>query len=249
MSELIHIERRGAVNVIRINRPDKKNALTFAMYDAMTAALAAGEDDESVRVHVLLGVPGAFSSGNDLGDFMRIASGETKGLEVFGFLRALATLNKPIVSGVDGIAVGIGTTIHLHCDLTYATPRTEFRTPFVDLGIVPEAGSSLLVPAALGRQPAFAMLVMGDPLPAADAKAGGLIHAVVSEEELEGAVFAAAQRLAAKPANALRTAREFLRGPRDAILARIEDESKAVREGLQSQEAREAFAAFFSRKK
>ncbi|HEV7416122.1 MAG TPA: crotonase/enoyl-CoA hydratase family protein [Tianweitania sediminis] len=249
MSEHIIVERRGAVNVIRINRPDKKNALTFAMYDAMAAALTAGEQDEAVRAHVLLGVPGAFSSGNDLSDFMRIASGETKGLEVFGFLRALATLEKPIVSGADGIAVGIGTTIHLHCDLTFATPRTEFRTPFVDLGIVPEAGSSLLVPAVLGRQPAFALLVMGDPLPAADAKAGGLIHAVVNEQELEAAVFAAADRLAAKPANALRTAREFMRGPRDTILARIDEESKAVRKGLASQEARDAFAAFFSRKK
>lgn len=249
MSELIQDERRGAINVIRINRPDKKNALTFPMYTAMAAALRAGDADEDVRVHVILGVPGAFSAGNDLADFVKIASGESQGEEIFDFLRALATAKKPIVSGADGIAVGIGATLHLHCDLTFATPRTEFRTPFVDLGIVPEAGSSLLVPARLGHQPAFALLVLGDPLPAEAAKQGGLIHAVVSEEELEPAVFAAAERLATKPANALRIARELIRGSQAELLQRIDEEAEAVRAGLKSDEARAAFSAFLNKKK
>jgi enoyl-CoA hydratase/carnithine racemase len=136
MSEHIILERRDAIQVIRMNRPDKKNAITRAMYAMMATALREGDADPAVRVHVILGVPGAFSSGNDLADFMAIATGGEGGMEVYDFLIALAEAQKPIVSGVDGIAVGIGTTINLHCDLTFATPRTEFRTPFVDLGLV-----------------------------------------------------------------------------------------------------------------
>jgi enoyl-CoA hydratase/carnithine racemase len=249
MSEHIEVERRGAVNAIRINRPDKKNALTFAMYAALAAALRSGDADDGVAVHVMLGIPGAFSAGNDLADFMAMAGDANAGAEIFDFLQALAETRKPIVSGVDGIAVGIGTTIHLHCDLTFATPRTEFRTPFVDLGIVPEAGSSLLVPSRLGYQPAFALLVMGDALSAEAARAGGLIHAVVGEDELEAAVFAAAERIAKKPAHALRIARALMQGPREDLLARIEEEAQAVRDGLRSDEARTAFAAFLNRKK
>lgn len=249
MSEHIQNERRGAVNVVRINRPDKKNALTFAMYAAMAAALRAGDADEAVRVHVILGVPGAFSAGNDLADFVTMAQDENAGVEIFDFITALAQTRKPIVSGVDGIAVGIGTTINLHCDLTFATPRTTFRTPFVDLGIVPEAASSLLVPAVLGHQPAFAMLVMGEGLSAHAAQAGGLIYSVVESDDLETVVFAAAEKLVQKPANALRIARELVRGPRQAVLDRIEEEAKAVRAGLRSEEARAAFDAFLNKKK
>ncbi|HMM64170.1 MAG TPA: crotonase/enoyl-CoA hydratase family protein, partial [Mesorhizobium sp.] len=162
MTDHILIERRDAVQVIRMNRPDKKNALTRAMYGKMSQALAAGDADPAVRVHVFLGVPGAFSAGNDLTDFLAVATGGEGGSEVWEFLLALARSQKPMVSGVDGIAVGIGTTLNLHCDLTFATPRTVFRTPFVDLGLVPEAGSSLLVPQVLGRQGAFALLALGE---------------------------------------------------------------------------------------
>ena len=148
MTDHVIVERRGAVQVIRMNRPDKKNALTRAMYAKMTAALADGDADPAVRVHVFLGVPGAFSSGNDLADFMAYRDrrrGRPRGLR---FPAGAGQVRKSrMVSGVDGIAVGIGTTLNLHCDLTFATPRTVFRTPFVDLGLVPEAGSSLLVPS------------------------------------------------------------------------------------------------------
>jgi enoyl-CoA hydratase/carnithine racemase len=166
MNEHILVEQRGPVTVVRMNRPDKKNAITRAMYAAMAAALDASDADPSVRVRVILGVPGAFTSGNDLADFLAVAQGGEGGTEVYDFLMALARAQKPVVSGVDGIAVGIGTTINLHCDLTFATPRTVFHTPFVDLGLVPEAGSSLLAPAVLGRQQAFALLGMGEPLSA-----------------------------------------------------------------------------------
>ena len=249
MSEHIEIFRDGAVQTVRMNRPDKKNAITRAMYAAMAAALRQGDADEAVRVHLFLGVPGAFSSGNDLADFMAVATGGEHGTEAYDFLMALAKAQKPVLSGVDGIAVGIGTTINFHCDLTLATPRTRFHTPFVDLGLVPEAGSSLLGPALLGRQRAFALLGLGEPLPAEAAKAAGLIHDVVEPDELEAAILALAQRVAAKPPQALKIARDFMLGDRAALVARIEEEGEQFRARLKSDEARAAFVAFMNRKK
>lgn len=249
MSEHIEVARDGALQIVRMNRPDKKNAITRAMYAAMAKALADGDADEGVRVHVILGVPGAFSSGNDLADFMAVAMGGDSGMEVYDFLLALAKAQKPIVSGVDGIAVGIGTTINLHCDLTLATPRTEFRTPFVDLGLVPEAGSSLLAPAVLGRQGAFALLGLGEGFSAERALASGLIYGVVSEGELEAETLAAARRIAGKPPQALKIARDLMLGDREALVARIKEEGAHFRERLTSDEARNAFVAFMNRKK
>lgn len=249
MSEHILAERKGAVQVIRMNRPDKKNAITRAMYAAMAKALADGDADEGVRVHLILGVPGAFSSGNDLADFMTVATGGEGGMEVYDFLLALANAQKPVVSGVDGIAVGIGTTINLHCDLTLATPRTEFRTPFVDLGLVPEAGSSMLAPMVLGRQQAFALLGLGEGFSAERAKAAGLIYDVVPEEELESAALSAAERIAEKPPEALKIARDLMLGDRTALVERIKEEGAHFRARLKSDEARNAFVAFMNRKK
>lgn len=249
MTEHIEVERRGAVQAIRMNRPDKKNAITRAMYAAMAGALTNGDNDDAVRCHVVLGVPGAFSSGNDLADFMAVATGGEGGTEVYDFLLALAASAKPIVSGVDGIAVGIGTTINLHCDLTLATPRTEFRTPFIDLGLVPEAGSSLLAPAVIGRQRAFALLGLGEGFSAERALAAGLIHEIVAEDELEAAVFALAERIAAKPPEALKIARDLMLGDRQALVARIREEGAHFRARLKSDEARDAFIAFMNRKK
>ena len=249
MTEHILIERDGAVQVIRINRPDKKNALTRAMYAAMAEALTEGDADPAIRAHVLLGVPGIFSAGNDLQDFMVIATGGAGGNEVWDFLMALANAQKPLVSGVDGIAVGIGTTLNLHCDLTFATPRTVFRTPFVDLGLVPEAGSSLLVPAVVGHQQAFALLGLGEGFSAEKALACGLIYALVGEDDLENAVLDAARLIASKPPEALKIARDLMLGPRQSLLARIREEGERFRERLQSDEARAALMAFMTRKK
>lgn len=249
MGNEIEISRDGAVQIIRINRPDKKNALTRAMYAAMSKALIEGDADEDVRVHLVLGVPGVFSSGNDVGDFMAVATGGEQGRDGLDFLEVLARTQKPIVSGVDGIAVGIGTTINLHCDLTIATARTQFHTPFVDLGLLPEAGSSLLGPAVLGYQRAFALLALGEPLPAERALAAGLIYAVVAEDELEAAALAAAQRIAAKPPQALKIARDLMLGDRDVLVARIREEGEHFRTRLVSDEARNAFMAFMNRKK
>jgi len=249
MSEHVIVERRGAVQVIRMNRPDKKNAITRAMYATMAKALTDGDADMAVRVHVFLGVPGAFTSGNDLADFMAVAMGGQGGTEVVDFLMALARSQKPMVSGVDGIAVGIGTTLNLHCDLTFATPRTIFKTPFVDLGLVPEAGSSLLVPAIIGQQRAFALLGLGEGFSADRAKSAGLIYDVVEEDDLEKDVFDAAERIASKPPEALKIARDLMRGSRDELVARIKEEGEHFSRRLRSDEAKAAFMAFMSKKK
>jgi enoyl-CoA hydratase/carnithine racemase len=249
VTDHILVERQGAVQIIRMNRPEKKNALTRAMYATMSAALAQGDADPAVRVHVFLGVPGAFSSGNDLGDFLAVATGGEGGNEVWDFLMALAKAEKPMVSGVDGIAVGIGTTLNLHCDLTFATPRTVFRTPFVDLGLVPEAGSSLLAPQVLGRQGAFALLGLGEGLSAERAKAAGMIYEVVEENSLEASALSAASQIAAKPPEALKIARDLMRGSRDDLVARVGKESEHFRARLRSDEARAALTAFMERKK
>ncbi len=249
MSEHIAIVRTDGIQTIRMRRPDKKNAITRQMYAAMAAALAEGDADPEMRVHVFLGVPGAFSAGNDLQDFLVVATGGEGGEEVWDFMIALASAEKPVLSGVDGIAVGIGATLNLHCDLTFATPRTVFRMPFVDLGLVPEAGSSLLLPRLAGHQRAFAMLAMGDGVSAEQALAAGLIHAVVADDELEAAVMQAAARIAAKPPQALKIARDLIRGPREAVLARIREEAAHFRERLGSEEARAALMAFVGRKK
>jgi enoyl-CoA hydratase/carnithine racemase len=249
MTEHIEIERRGAVQMIRLNRPEKKNAITRAMYAAMTEALKAGDSDPAVRCNVFLGVPGAFSAGNDLADFLAFSTGGKHSSEAFDLLEALARSEKPIVSGVDGIAVGVGTTLHFHCDLTFATPRTFFHAPFVDLGLTPEAGSSLIAPLLMGRQQAFALLGLGEPFSAERAKACGLIYDVVGEGELEEAVLRAAERIAAKPPEALKIARDLMRGDREELVARIREESRLFADRLMSDEAKAAFQAFMARKK
>jgi len=249
MSEHIVVERHGAVQTIRMHRPDKKNAITRAMYGAMAKALTEGDADPAIRCHVILGVPGAFSAGNDMADFMVVAMGGDGGAEVFDFLTALARSAKPMVSAADGIAVGIGTTIHLHCDMTFATPRTVFHTPFVDLGIVPEAASTLIAPALLGTQASFALLALGEPFPAERAKAAGLIYEVVAEDELESRAMGAAAAIAAKPPEALKLSRDLMRGNRDALVERIKEEGRLFTARLKSDETKQALMAFMARKK
>lgn len=247
MSAADFIERQveGGVLSLRMNRPEKKNALNRAMYAALSAELASANADESVRAVLLMGGNGAFSSGNDIADF---AGFDAKaGLsEVLGFLRAVTDLEKPLVAAVDGLAVGIGTTVLFHCDLAYATPRSIFRTPFLDLGLVPEAGSSVLAPQTMGYQRAFALLVLGDALSAEQAREAGLVLGV--SEAAEDHAWQAATRLAGKPPEALRAARRLMRGDSANLRERIEAEAEAFAERLTSAEARAAFAAFLGRR-
>jgi len=250
MNDHILIERPESapyIQIIRFNRPEKKNAITRAMYQTMTEALKAAEAAPDIRVHVFLGTEGCFSAGNDLADFLAFAMSGNMGREVIDFLVALASTKKPVVSGVDGLAIGIGTTIHLHCDLTVASDRSLFKTPFVDLALVPEAASSLLAPRVMGHQRAFALLALGEGLSAADAKETGLIWKVASPDAVEAETLSLAAKLAAKPPEALRIARDLMRGPPDAVLDRIQKEAEHFAAQLKSAEARAAFEAFMKR--
>lgn len=248
----ILIERpadRPGVLLIRLNRPEKRNAITRTMYQAMTDAILAANADPEIRAIAFLGTPGAFSAGNDMADFMAFAMGGTLGKEVIEFLHALSGAQKPLVSGVDGLAIGIGTTIHLHCDMTFATARSLFKTPFVDLALVPEAASSLIGPRVMGHQRAFAMFAAGIGFSAEEARDAGLIWKIVAEDEVEAETLKAADRLASRPPKALALARKLLKGSVGEVEARMSEELVHFGNQLKSQEAMQAFQAFMSRKK
>ena len=252
MTDLVIIDRPAShpgVLVIRMNRPDKKNAITREMYGAMALALAEADADETIRAAVLFGVPGCFSSGNDLADFMEIARNREEGRNVIAFIHELARFTKPLLSGVDGIAIGIGVTMNMHCDLTFATPRTVFRTPFTDLAVVPEAGSTVLGPQIMGHQRAFAMLVNGLPFTAEEAREAGLIWKVVDESALEETVLAAAADLARRPRNSLSLSRRLLKGDIDHLRSVIDKEMGHFLDQLQSEEVAGVYQAFFDKKK
>ena len=249
MSASIEVSKKDGAQILRIARPEKKNALTGAMYRALSDAIEQGDRDADVAAHVVLGAEGVFSAGNDIGDFLATARGTGDlGSDVVRFIRLLPVIEKPLIAGVDGAAIGIGTTLLFHCDLVYATPRTVLATPFLDLGLVPEAASSLLMPRALGYQRAFEMLVLGEPMSAEQALAAGLVNKLVPPEDLEKTALAAAAKLAAKPPGALRAARQLMRGTSDAILAKTDEEIEVFRRRLTSPEAVEAFTAFFEKR-
>lgn len=251
MSEILieNPEGHPGVMVIRMNRPEKKNAITRAMYRAMTEALVSANSSADVRAAVIFGSPGSFSAGNDLGDFMSIAADPALARDVHEFIRQLPLFEKPLLAGVDGLAIGIGTTLNLHCDLTFATPRSFFRTPFTDLALVPEAASSLLGPRVMGTQRAFAMFAAGIGFSAEEAREAGLIWKIASEEALEATTLAAASELAKKPRQALLLSRRLLKGPVAEIQARLEEETVHFNRQLQSREAMDAFAGFMNKKK
>ena len=245
MSEGIGILENQGVIEIHIDRPDKKNALTADMYRAMTAALADAAGRNEIGAVLFAGKGDAFCAGNDLKDFM---AGPQGGEAAFAFIRAIANFEKPIVAAVQGLAVGVGTTMLFHCDLVYAAPDARFVMPFVNLGIVPEAGSSLLAPAALGYAKAAAMLLLGEPLDAQAADQAGLVTAIVPGDVLLDRARRKAAMLMAKPPQALAATRRLMKGDLTALNQRIEEEARLFRETLQSAEAQEAFAAFFEKR-
>jgi enoyl-CoA hydratase/carnithine racemase len=247
MSEHVETSIEAGVLTLRLVRPDKKNAIDRAMYAAMTAALEGAEADDAVGAVLFAGVPGAFSAGNDIRDFMAVAAGGRAPAEIAAFLRRLAVFVKPMVAAVDGLAVGIGTTLLFHCDLVYASQGASFRTPFLDLGLVPEAGSSLLAPRIMGHQAAFALLVAGETFSAEEAREARFVRRVLPSDDVEPAARSAAHALAAKPREALAISRDLVRGPADELAARIELEMARFEERLRSPEAARAFAAFMSR--
>jgi enoyl-CoA hydratase/carnithine racemase len=249
-TEHVIITDADGIRTIRMNRPDKKNALTLAMYEAMTAAFEGAAADGSVRCVLIAGVSGAFSAGNDLTDFLNAAE-STGGLNrpALRFLSALVRCNKPMVAAVSGVAVGVGTTMLFHCDFVVAGSDAYFSTPFVSLGLIPEAASSVLAPRLMGQRRAFELLVMGHPLNATHAKEVGIANIVVAPEDVDAEALKAARAIAALPAGAVTLSRALMRGAADELLARIDQEAKIFSERLNSPEAKVAFEAFFARKR
>jgi len=233
---------------LTLNRPGKRNALDDAMYAALTAALIAGEADPQVRVHVLLGQAGVFSAGNDLAAFA--TADWTPGVTqpVITFLRCIVGLQKPLLAGVDGLCVGIGTTLLLHCDYVVASTRSVLRAPFVDLGLVPEAASSLLAPRLMGMARAFELLCLGGSFDAGRAAQCGLVNELTEAEQVTSRICTVAATLAAKPQTALLLSRRLLRGDPADVLARIDSEAQLFAQQLQSDEARAAFARFLNKR-
>ena len=250
MSDLVLVTDDGPVRTVRMNRPEKKNALTMAMYDAMAEGIESAGSSAALRCVVIAGGPAAFCAGNDINDFLQAAgSSGALGQPILRFLYALARSEKPLVAAVRGNAVGVGTTMLLHCDHVVAGTDARFTTPFVGLGLVPEAASSLLAPRLMGQARAFAMLVMGRPLDAAAALACGLVNTVVPPGDVEAEAMKAAQHIAALPAEAVATSRRLMRGSPDDIVAHIDEEVRLFKERLQSAEAQAAFKAFLNRKR
>lgn len=246
----IEVAREGAVMRIAINRPEKKNALTADMYDALSAAVEEGEADSGVRALLLHGKGDAFTAGNDLQDFLQKPwKGQAKPPAV-RFIHAVAHANKPIVAAVHGLVVGVGTTILLHCDLVYAAEDTRFMMPFVNLGIVPEAASTVLLPLLIGRQRAAELFMLGTPLTAQRAYEIGMVNAVLPADKLLPTAAEAAQALAAKPAAALRATKNLMKRHHQAEVDRaLREEVEVISERLDSAETREALAAFLEKRK
>ncbi len=247
MAELIEVTRQGGVQCIRFNRPDKKNAITAVMYQALAEALTGGEADAGVRCHVLLGSGGSFTAGNDIGDFQKSGDPLARLAEIKRFLTAVSTTEKPLLAGVDGLAVGVGVTLLMHCDMVYASPQSWFQTPFTALGLVPEAASSLMGPRLMGHPLAFELLVAGEKFTAERALAAGLLNAVVPADQLEPEILKMAAKLAALPAEAVKISKRLLKGDKAEIAQRIDAETVLFVERLASEEAQAAFRAFFTR--
>jgi enoyl-CoA hydratase/carnithine racemase len=246
-----HIEAASSdgVQTIRFNRPDKKNAITAQMYQALADAIDTANGDDNIRCILFLGQPGAFTAGNDIADFAQIAmsGGKRSSMAVFEFLERMIMAKKPMVAGVDGLAIGVGTTMLMHCDHVIASTVASFRTPFVDLGLIPEAGSSLFAPRLMGHHKAFWLLAMGAKFSSDQAKEAGFVNQIFRSEELETRAIEIAQSIAAKPPVALEISRKLIRGDRSDILARMREEAEIFGQRLQSDEAKQAFMAFMSR--
>ena len=247
--DLITVTDEGPVRTVRMNRPEKKNALTLAMYDAISAAIDGARRDSALRCLLIAGCPHDFCAGNDIGDFVKASvEGGTLGAPIIRFLEVLAHCDKPLVAAVQGNAVGIGTTMLMHCDYVVASTEARFSTPFVRLGVLPEAASTLIAPRLMGHARAFSLLVMGRPMNAEDAKSAGLVNMVVAPDAVDAEATKAAREIAALPPHGVLAARKLLRGSRDDVLKRMHEENSLFQARLRTEEARGAFEAFLSRK-
>ena len=251
MSDILtHVE--AGVMTLTFNRVDKKNSITRAMYAALADGLERAAQDAAVRVALIQGDATVFSAGNDIGDFQNAPAdpGPREQQPVWRFLRAIATFPKPIVAAVCGPAVGVGTTLLLHCDLVYAGDNAAFALPFVNLGLVPEAASSLLLPQMLGYHRAAEALLLGEPFMAEAALEVGLVNRVLPPTECNAVAQQQARKLAAKPLASLVETKRLMKGSQQAaVLARMDEEGQLFGRMLHEPAAREAFAAFAQRRK
>ena len=250
MTTDILIERADdGVMTIALNRASKKNAITAAMYQTMADALAEADGDARVRAILVRGVEGAFSAGNDLEDFMK-SPPTSDDAPVLQFLHRISGLEKPIVAAVNGVAVGIGTTLLLHCDIVYAADSAVFSLPFAQLGLCPEAASSLLLPRVAGYALAAEKLLLGEAFDAHEAHRMGIVNRLLPAAEVEAFAYAQAAKLAALPASSLRVTKALMkRASADACAERMKDEVVHFGKMLLAPEAREAMTAFFQKRK
>ncbi|BBB97724.1 MULTISPECIES: enoyl-CoA hydratase-related protein [Bradyrhizobium] len=248
MTEHVKVEIAAGVMTLTLQRPEKKNALTGAMYNVMSAALKQVEADASVRVILFQGDGDSFTAGNDLADFASQARGESAvDSPAHTFIETISKVGKPIVAAVQGNAVGVGTTMLLHCDLVYLAENARLITPFVNLALVPEAASSWLLPLRIGHARAYAMFALGEPMDAQGALASGLANAVVPQPDLRKRAHDAAIALTRRPAGSLGMTKKLMR-EQQKIAAQIAEEGVLFKERLTTPEAREAFAAFAERR-
>ena len=250
MSQHVRVEKEGSIVSITLARPERRNAITVAMYAGLAEAVEKAAADPNVRLITFRGEGQDFAAGNDLADFLEAANRTGEEIPVWRFLRALALCETPLVAAVHGNCVGIGTTMLLHCDLVVAEEGAHFSLPFVDLGLVPEAASSLLIPRLAGRRLAARLLLLGEAFGVEEARSIGLISHVAPAGELLPVLNRVAAALVAKPADALRAAQRLLRhGQREEILERMRMEGAVFSERLGSAEVKEAITAFFEKRK
>ncbi len=243
---LIHTD--AGVSTITFNRLDKKNALTEAMYSALAEAMQQAATDDAVRVLVIQGDASVFTAGNDIKDFLEHPPTSTDA-PVFRFLRQLVSFPKPLIAAVAGPAVGVGTTMLFHCDLVYAGDNAAFAMPFVNLGLCPEAGSSLLAPQLVGHQRAAELLLLGEPFLAETARDLGLVNRITAPTEVNELAGAQARRLASKPMSSLLETKRLLKqGQQAALLERVAEEAAVFARMLGEPAAREAFTAFMEKR-
>jgi enoyl-CoA hydratase/carnithine racemase len=246
------VSDEDATRVITLRRPEKKNAITQDMYRAMSDAIDKAQNNPKIRCLIVTGGSGVFTAGNDIEDMLNQGTSENEpphASNLVKFLYSLAHNVKPIIAAVDGVAMGIGTTMLFHCDYVLASKAASFSTPFSNFGLVPEGASSLLMPRTMGLQRAFAMLVMGRTMTADDARVAGFVNTVVAPGHAEVEAHKAAREICALPAEAVAISRRLIRLPSEDVTRRIDQENHLFSERMRSKEAVDAFTAFMARKR
>jgi enoyl-CoA hydratase/carnithine racemase len=252
MTDHIIVDDEDHTRTITMRRPEKKNTLTQEMYLAMSDAIDSAQSNPAIRCLILTGRSGVFTAGNDIGDFLQAATAKSdvaRPRNAVIFLQSLVNNKKPIIAAVDGIAIGIGTTMVFHCDYVVASTTTTFSSPFIQYGLVPDGATSLLVPQMVGHQRAFSMLVMGRPITAEDAREAGFVNMVVSPGHAVVEARKVAREIVALPADAVAISRKLLKLPTEDLVRRIGQEDHFFGERMRSPEAIAAFQNFFLRKK